>query len=602
VPTQKQVHTQEVGPWTGGLNFSSNRDLSPYLSPNELGSALNVQLTPEGFIEARPGFKSLDVDFNTGSPTITILGTINIASEYVTVVQVRTTDTKIYYVRGNKTAVLKATMPLANNFTSVLTLRNSEISPVGDTQPRGVFLFSGDIVNGCYRLEEVPNVTSVATPVLMSSNLKIPRSDFSFAVKDRTFLVDKVSSTIYWSATFEFSLYFNENDTTPEGLATGYVQLEPSVDGSDNITSVEFLNNNFYLFKKSAAFIYTYQADPENDGYLRKFNDILGAFDSTVFRNTVVVINNRGVFTVEGTEFIDIQQKLNLRYETPLDNRSSGSGFISNMNNRILIGFKNANSTQEHHFVLTAANRGWTEWDFDYAEETLASPGSNGYFTQDPQGNGIIIFTTFDKTRVVYTDWKPLPNIYDYQLDGTKTRDSENTEYTRYIPKVDIQAKTLLGDSILDYKKILRSYVRLYISDLPFTTTQTTWVFSINYNNYYFVSTNPSYILQVQPPKTDVYGNVLEENQFPAQKLIPIADPISAPFDAETEGTLLYRRTYQIPMPMHRVKEYTFQLKREFTKLVDIIPVNGSPDRPVQAGYYFLLSGFWAKYTDKRRI
>ena len=593
--------TQAIGPWDGGLNLSSSRDLSPFLDNNELGIALNVQLTPEGFVESRPGYKVLDAPFNTDSPlpVITILGTINIQSEYVTVVQVCAADTKIYYVRGDKTVHYKATFALATKFTSVLALRNSETSPAAATEPRGVFIFSGTAANECYRLEEVPNVTAAATPTLMSSTLAIPASDFSFAVKDRVFLVHKASSTVYWSATLEFSLYFREDESTPQGKATGSVKLEPSVDLSDNITSVQFLNNNFYLFKKSSAFMFTYQADPENDGYLRKFNDDLGAFDSTLFRNTVVVLNNRGVFTVEGTEFIDIQQKLNLRFETPLDNRSAAVGFISNFNNMLLIGFKtSSSSTKEYHYILNGNNRGWTEWDFEYAAPMkLASPGSNGYFTQYPVGKGIILHTTFGKSRLIYSDWKPLPEIYDYSLDGTMTRDAESEKYVRYIPTINVQTRTMLGDSILDYKKLLRAYVRLYISDLPYEMVGGEWLFSINYNDFYFVSTNPSYVLRPQEARTQTYAY----DEGMEVSLIPVGEPEPIPY-ATVVNTYLYKRTYQIPIPQHRVKEFTFQISRQFTRLEDIVPKNASADRPVQAGYYFMLSGFWADYNEKARL
>jgi len=432
----------------------------------------------------------------------------------------------------------------------------------------------------------------------MSSANSIPKSDFSFVVKDRVFLFDKTASKFYWSATLEFCLWFKQEETTPQGQNTGDAELEPSVDLSDNITSVELVNNNFYIFKKSASFLFSYQADPENDGYLRKFSNNVGAFDSTLFRNTVVVINNRGIFTVEGTEFIDIQQKLNLRFETPLDNRASNTGFIANMNNMVMVGFKPNASTREHHYVINGANRGWVEWDFSYSTDTLASPGSDGYFTQDSSGSGIIVYTTFDKTRLVYTDWKPLDNIYDYQLDGTKETDTTNGNYTRYIPEVNMQTKTMLGDSILNFKKILRTYIRLYISDLDYSITNTHWEMSINYNDYYFISTNPKYLLKIQAPEDRPNQQVFNK-AFEPLSLIPL-DP--SPKAANQVSTELYRRTYQIPLPMHRVKEYTFQLKRDFTKLVDIIPVNNNPDRTAEAGYYFLLSGIWADYNDRGRI
>jgi hypothetical protein len=155
----------------------------------------------------------------------------------------------------------------------------------------------------------------------------------------------------------------------------------------------------------------------------------------------------------------------------------------------------------------------------------------------------------------------------------------------------------MLGDSILDYKKLLRSYVRLYISDLPNEMVGTEWMFSINYNDYYFVSTNPSYILKprivVEPtPTNEPYNEGMKA-------LVPVGEPAGAVPYATVVDTYLYKRTYQIPIPQHRVKEFTFQISRKFTLLEDIVPRNIKADRPVEVGYYFLLSGFWADYVEK---
>lgn len=597
--------TQSIGPWDGGLNLTANRDLSPFLRSNELGIAKNVELTSEGFVESRVGFKSLNLSFNDGTGTITILGTIYIESEYVTVVQVRDTDCKIFYIRGDKTAILKYTFTgLTEEFSSVLAINESDAAAT-DSVARGVFLFSKNSDNKCYRLELIPRITDPATPVLMNANLAIPKSTFSFNVKGRVFLIDGPSSTIYWSAVVPDSLFFNEDEVdggsnpTARALSTGHETLEPSIDSSDTIVSVEFINNNFYFFKKSSSFILSYQADPAEDGYLRKFNNELGAFDSTIFRNTIVVINNRGVFTVEGTEFIDIQQKLNLRFETSLDNRAGSQAFITEMNGAILIGYKNTGGTP-FFYLFNGENKGWTQWDFEYADpDVLASPGSNGFFCQYTTGIGLILFTTFDSSRLVYCEWKPSADIKDYAMDGPIETDIELGTKTRYIPAIDVQSKSLVGDSVLSFKKLYRSYVRLYISDIVASIGGQEWTFSVNYNNYYFIPGNPEYVLIVKPPG----GEPLPPNPAYSAGVVNAPDSLilhPAPF-AE-EQAIVYRRTYQIPIQQHRVKEFAFQLSRTFSKLTDVELDNPDRDRPIEQGFYFLLSGFWADYQDKARI
>lgn len=596
------METQAIGPWDRGLNLTANRDLSPFLRSNELGIALNVELTQEGFVESRVGFKSLDVAFNDGTTSVKILGTIYIENEYVSVVQVRDTDTHIYYVRGDKTAILKYTFSgLSEDFSSVLAINESD-AVESDVTPRGVFLFSQVAQDKCYRLELIPDIDAAVTPTLMSSTLKIPRSNFSFNVKGRVFLIDSLSSTVYWSAVVPDSLFFNTDEVdgssnpTARALSTGFEALEPSVDDSDIIVSVEFINNNFYFFKKSSSFILTYQADPADDGYLRKFNNELGAFDSTIYRNTILVINNRGVFTVEGTEFIDIQRSLNLRFETSLDNRSGAQAFITKINNAVLIGFKNNQETTPNYYFLNGENRGWTQWKFDYADpDTLASPGSNGSFCQHADGFGMLLFTTLDKSRLVYCDWKPAPTLYDYAMDGPLETDTQLGQKVRYIPEVDIQSKALIGSSPLNFKKLYRAYVRFYLSDIVAEKGNQEWTLSVNYNNYYFIPGNPKYTLIVAP--TDE-GELPPSDDPPSPQVLGgqiLLTPI-------VEESVVYRRTYQVPMQQHRVKEFAFQFKRTFSKLVDIDLDNPIRDRPIEQGFYFLLSGFWADYQDKTRL
>lgn len=585
--------TQALGPWSGGLNLSSGKDLSPFLNRDELGIALNVNLSSEGFVTARPGCRVLDSVINTGTSTITVLGTIQIVREYVVVIQVKDgVNTLIYYVRGDKSVTLKATMDLNLSFSSVLALNNVVGGSITTESPKGVFLFSETGENQCYRLELLPALVGAVTPVLMSSVLLVPKSHRSFAVKDRVILIDYDASELHWAGLLEDSLFFDEGEIdvesvpTPRALTTGSVIMDPSIDSSDNVTDAEFLNNSFYVFKKNSTYLFTYQADPENDGYLRKINANLGAFDSTVFRNTVVVINNKGVFSVEGTNFIDLQRKLDLRFETDLDRLTSIDAFISSHNNEMLIGYR-VEGGEPSYYLLNALNRGWTQWDFSYHDAPIASPGASSYFAEAATGVGILLAPTFDNSRLVYFDWKPDMDNYEYHLDSSLVTDTEAGNETRYIPKVNLQLKASIGDSPLAFKKLYRTYIRFYISDVLSSTYNNSWRMSINYNEYYFQSTNPQFILYPENTVDNIPSN---------RAMTPTVLALVG------EDTVIYKRTYQIPIPQHRVKEFAAQIQRDYTELVDVQLNNPDADRSIQQGYYFRLSGFWFQYQDKAGI
>lgn len=593
------ANTATIGPWSGGLNLTSNRDLSPYLDNNELGTALNVQYTREGFVECRPGFRvhpNTAINAAASGITITLLGSIFINSEQVGVIQRRTpTSIEIYYIMGDQSVMLKATFTdLTYNFTSVLALNNS-VAAFSTQVPRGVFLFD----NGTgadyrlVRLETTPSITAAGSPTLMDAALKVPKSDFSFAVKDRVWLVNKKTSTLYWSALDINSLWFDDKETKPapdppgtltdRAIQAGYQGMDPSLDGTDDLMSCEFINNSFYLFKKQSTYMFTYQAKPEEDGYLRKISNDLGAFDSTQFRNSIVVINDRGVFSVEGTEFIDLQSKLNLVNEYYLD-VVSPTAFITDFNNNILIGYVSKGTP--YYFVLNSYTKGWSQWTFNYTQETIASPGSSAIFCRTKEDEGIVVFATRNKENLIYANWKPEMDFqfmpYEYNLDSNLIPDTTAGVYIRYIPPLHVYTKAQLGDSLLNFKKIYRSYIRLYLSDIPGAS----WTFTINYNQYKF-----------DPAKNPMFTLVAEVGEH--DTIVPHGPEQTAVAD---QPTALYRRTYQLPIPQQRAIEFVYEIKRSYTRMVDIRLKNSQADRTNQYGYYFQMSGIWVDYENKARI
>jgi hypothetical protein len=69
----------------------------------------------------------------------------------------------------------------------------------------------------------------------------------------------------------------------------------------------------------------------------------------------------------------------------------------------------------------------------------------------------------------------------------------------------------------------------------------------------------------------------------------------------QSQNTNVYRRAYQLPIPQQRAVEFVFELHRRWTSITAEL-INPDTDRPIKAGYYFLLSGVWFDYNDKAGI
>lgn len=579
--------TKTLGPWPKGLNLTRNRGSSIFLQSDELGEADNVTFTPEGFIEPRPGYKKYLFDFTTTGPSY-VIGQIELPNGS-TVVFVQGTGAipRLWMVvdKTTITEVIWTDKVPGVIFTHVMSYQSI------DPNHTGVFVFS-----------KYPN-RSIRNPTLdlsgawapMESSLNVPGSDTGFIVKDRLFLFNYDKSTMYWSPA-NYILDFAKRDAANYGTDTYAIEPIEPTNASDGIRTVQFTNNNFYIFKKTKSYMFTYQSDPATDGYLRKLSENVGALDSVLFQNSVVLVNNRGVFRIEGTEFIDIQQQLDLRFEIPIDhaNISITDVFISVYNDNILVGFRDiltdSANPKSYYYLLNGKTGAWSRWSFDYTSN-IAAPGSKHYKAQSTNTTKTILLThDFTKKHLIYTDYKPGNTIPEYHMDSDTTNSLAHDLY--YIPPVGIKTAASFGNPIR-YSKLYRTYIRFYMSDIPaelLPPDTQLWTLSINYNSYKFSS------------DTNVDGNPIfilhpSNAEFAEQTLLE---------DSGADGKMaVYQRTYQIPIPQQRIKEFVVELKRAYNSITPAALsglVNPDVDKPIKNGYYFMVSAIWIDYQDKAGI
>lgn len=640
--------TLTLGPWPKGLNLTSNRDLSPFLEPTELGEATNVILTKEGFIAPRPGCKVVTSNVlyqHMGTDGVMkLLGSVRLPNGSMC--------TFVLVYAGGTSYVYKAFSP--QNMTLYFSAPGVRFTHVlmhkGKADHEGIIFFA-DADNKSYK---TPDFSAVAVPTAITTGA-IPGSDGGIIVKDRLFLIKGNTSKFMWSPATNILDWTKVDDPNTVGDDVAGHEFIEATHERDGIMSVEFVNNSFYIFKKTKTYMFTYQVKPVDDGYLRKISNEFGALDSTLYRGVIVVLNNKGVFRVENTEFIDLQSKLNLRFEIPIDHNNirAEDVFVTDFNNDILVGYRDVNSRlsspemlwndmwddmwedyvyaepDKHYFCMNGYTGGWTKWDYSYNKgnewQAIASPGSGYQLGQEPNSvHQTMFFTDFARNRLVYTDWKPkvtLDGSGDYHLDTNIADIDEHKKY--YIPAVTIKTRASIGGSMLNYKKIYRTFMRFYLSDqsLPDQVYVDTWLgnrdaqtdlwtnkwtgfpeglwsASINYNDYRFSvdqENEGNYLFYIYP---NAAGKPLGNNDNIVQK--PVKQSIS-PISMQTQNTNVYRRAYQIPIPQQRAVEFVFELKRRWSTITDKL-INQDADRTIKQGYYFLLSGVWFEYNDKAGI
>jgi hypothetical protein len=581
------VATKTLGPWPSGLNLTSNRDLSLYLNGNELGEATNVVFTPEGFVQPRPGCKLYNFDFGIYD-SIEVIGNLNLPNgQTITVIQtISGTQAKLWKIVDKTTCSLLHTPVAGVRVTHMLAYQST-----AGAAHTGVFFFT-DTKATTFKNDSLDLSGAWST---VSSAYNVPASHKGFIVKDRLFLFDYDNSTMWWSPA-NYIMDFAKVDVGATGTD---VFAEEPIDKTikeDGFRAVEFYNNNFYIFKKTKTYMFTYQALPLEDGYLRKISDEMGALSSTLFRGNVVVLNRKGVYRMDGSEFLDLQRKMNFRFEIPIDhsNIKRDDAFITDFNEDIVFGYRDATTDVKYFYCMNGTNGAWSKWTYDYASN-IAYPGSKFFRAQASDSTKMIMLQhTFTKSHLTYMDYKPGPELSTYHMDSDVLVPRHQTFY---IPNVIIKTAAVFGDSPLSYFKVYRTYIRFYMSDIPKTAISrlnipvgTLWSISINYNDYRFE-------YDTKPDGNPIFNLYPSNVRFHEENILEGSNT--------ADKTAIYTRTYQIPIPQQRAKELVVELKRVHTALPAneaLALTNIDPDRPIKNGYYFMLSSIWVDYQDKAGI
>jgi hypothetical protein len=256
------AESRTLGPWPKGLNLTSNRDLSLFLGNDELGEATNVVFTPEGFVQPRPGCRRYQYDFGPYD-TIQAVGNLTLPTgETVVIVQTITGNQAKLWKVTDKTTVseLPYTPTAGVKVNHILSYSSS----VGDNHS-GVFFFT-DSANSTFKNKNLDLSGTAADYVVIQSlgAYNVPASHKGFIVKDRLFLFDYDKSTMWWSPA-NFIMDFNKVHSAGIGGSGDDVFAKEPIDYTikeDGFRAVEFHNNNFYIFKKTKAYLFTYQALP----------------------------------------------------------------------------------------------------------------------------------------------------------------------------------------------------------------------------------------------------------------------------------------------------------------------------------------------------
>lgn len=633
------------GPWPKGLNLTSNRDLSSKLQPQELGEALNVCITNEGYIEPRPGIRILTNSrlqnaFETyPGGRSRILGTVrdslgqkvNIFQYAYPKINPTAMGIDLFAIAGDTIyyicSITKTVEP-TKSFGSVI-----QIDRAAQGDDTGIVLLS-ETKNEHYIFKNplVLGGSPSVNPITKIEYGEIPGCNISLIVKDRLFIFNSESSTMYISPAtrhLHFESNLTEPGTNPPVAATDIGQaipIEPA--HGDVITSVEYFRNNFYIFKRRSTFMFTFQNSPADDGYLRKVDNEKGAYHTTFYRNGIYVLNEKGVFVLDGTEFIDLQPHLNLRLEQSLSERDleySSSMFIADFNDKIVIGLKDLSSQNNNQddlygyaypyrfglkaydvfYCMNAKTGAWSQWDFSYEEDaTIAymSPPGGRFFESGCLEDGR--FTTY--FNFVCFNGKDIGSF-----DGNHRSDNSYLDYTHpsikkvYIPPVRFKLRGFTGSTFTRFVKIYRTYMRAYLSDIQSSDTLITWQFTLNYNHYYY---EPNAF-----GKEALYNFKFQDDEsshptfYEPGKYVDTYTDEYPRYNKLGNPTFVSVETHKLPIPQQRVTDLVLEVSRKYTGWnilgtsdPEVGPIhNYKNNRPENKGYYFSFNNFFIDFQDK---
>lgn len=445
-----------LGPWPGGLNLIRKDEENDLGDSQAVVKALNVDFTDEGFVTSRAGCQRVGVKNTHYTDSVRecrVLGSIfeDGALQAVLGIVVSGTSTKIYLTKDGYTleywgSVAEPLSSVEQYVDTIYLIRSDTGTPTtgGFTIPVNFFTAG------------VPNAATSAS---------IPSGDKTFLFKDRLFIVNKASSTIYFSAPTDPSVY----DVNSGG---GYFIINPANDVGTSINDVAITNETIYIFKRHTTYLFSYESNPNDDGVVRLINPALGAFSATSYENDVYVVNTGGIYRIVNGVFIQLDQPLNLRENadlvTVIDPTSlTRPLFIHAAAGRLLVG-QLSGTSYDYGWNYVSMNLNTGAWSSYIYQSDGSAPGAQGTTAQPSRTWGMEIYPSKDRTYFMR-----IPNsrgAKDYTLDGR----ASNTQEKRYMPEFAIQTFSYNGGYSSVWKKLHRMMIRgswvyrpgVYIEDL----------------------------------------------------------------------------------------------------------------------------------------
>lgn len=439
------------GPWPQGMileDYDAERDYNP--NPQAVQELVNLDVTDDGELVNRAGCQRVGVrntHYTDATRVCRVLGSVfeDGSLQAVLGIVVSGTSTKIYLTPDGYTlnyfGSIAEPISSVQQYNNVIYLIRSD---TGTPTTGGFYIAAGNFFTA-----GVPNATTA---------LGAPSGDKTFIFKDRLFIVDKSSSTIYFSAPTDPTDY-----TVDSG--GGFFIVNPANDIGTGIHDVVLTNETFYIFKRNQTFLFAYDANPNDDGVLRLINSALGAFSATVWENDIYVVNTQGVYRIVNGIFIRMDEPLDLRQNANLSNVLDPASlsrplFIHAYNNKLLLGqFGNdiLNKYGWNYVSMNLTNGAWTGYKY-FADG--AAPGSQGTIAQKDDTWGCEIFSS--KNGEYFLRIPLVSGAQDYSLDG---RASDTTEQ-RYIPNFAVKFYPYNAGYASIFKKIHRYFLRGVINYL----------------------------------------------------------------------------------------------------------------------------------------
>lgn len=316
-----------LGPWTGGLNISSDPVL---VKDDELVDCLNFELDIDGSLVSRP---AIQITFQGGTnPRLFIFGSVVFSG----------------------TLYLFATMNAKTYISSNAGSSWTELNP-------------GGLSRECKTMEVYNNTVWLpATPSSANGGISwttgggavaqagIPRAEKCVIHKNRLYTVPGDSATSNASR-LSFS---NAADPTTFG-GSNFIDVQPG-DG-DTLNNVAVYQDNLLLFKGESTHVLAYDLDPV-DAILREINPVVGSTGSigvVQYENTIYAMHRNKVYEITNYNFSLLNLKVPLVFDNALAANTTAryeNQHLSTLGERLIVRYYN----RTYSFQLRT--RTWSEW------------------------------------------------------------------------------------------------------------------------------------------------------------------------------------------------------------------------------------------------